>query len=170
MRPLPGVAPNFATPVPGPIGQKVGSLMKNSKKLLTNTSFEQVLAFSLDLPGFFAKAACHGKAPEIFDGETLSAVLEAKQICSDCPIQALCLDWATQTQDAGVWGGLTPQERKKQGRGTNPVDIGELRWLETNRGRLLSETSAAKLAAEFEVAERTIYRWRKKIQQQQIAS
>jgi WhiB family redox-sensing transcriptional regulator len=144
--------------------------MTKSTKLLAQGSFDEVLALSLNLPRFFDQAACHGQAPEIFDGETLSAVLEAKQICSDCPIQALCLDWATQTQDAGVWGGLTPQERKKQGRGTNPVDIGELRWLETNRGRLLSETSAAKLAAEFEVTERTIYRWRKKMQLQQIAS
>ena len=167
---LPGMAPHFTATVAGPIGQKVGRLMKNSKKLLTNTPFEQVLAFSLDLPEFFDQAACHGKAPEIFDGETLSDVLAAKQICSDCPIQALCLDWATQTQDSGVWGGLTPQERKKQSGGTNPVDIGELRWLETNRGRLMSQTSATKLAAEFKVTERTIYRWRKKIHQQQIAS
>ena len=170
MRALPGMAPHFTATVTGPIGQKVGSLVNNSTKLLTNTPFEQVLAFSLDLPGFFDEAACHGKSPEIFDGETLSNVLAAKQICSECPIQALCLEWATQTQDAGVWGGLTTQERKKLSGGTIPVDIGQLRWLETNRDRLLSETPAAKLAAEFEVTERTIYRWRKNIRLKQIAS
>jgi WhiB family redox-sensing transcriptional regulator len=128
------------------------------------------MTFSLELPGFFEDAYCQGANPTIFDGETLGDVLEAKKICSECPIQVLCLEWASQTQDAGVWGGLTPLERKKQGGGTNPVDIGELRWLETNRSRLLSGTPAAQLAAEFEVTERTIYRWRKQMQQNQIAS
>jgi WhiB family redox-sensing transcriptional regulator len=133
-------------------------------------SFAEALSFSLDLPAFFSEAACVGSAPGTFDGESLAAVLEAKKICSGCPIQAMCLDWASQTQDAGVWGGLTPEERKKLRGGTNPVNIGEIRWLETNRVRLLSDTPAALLAAEFEVTERTIYRWRKDMRQNQKAS
>lgn len=132
--------------------------------------FEQILGGSLDLPVFFEAAACVGTAPSLFDGESLADVLAAKQICAECPIRAMCLDWALATQDSGVWGGLTPQERKKHNNGKSPVDIGELRWLENNRDRLLSDSPASKLAAEFEVTERTICRWRKKMQQTRIAS
>jgi WhiB family transcriptional regulator, redox-sensing transcriptional regulator len=131
--------------------------------------FDQALSFSLELPSFFDEAICVGAEPGIFDGESLMDVLQAKSICSACPIQAMCLDWATQTQDAGVWGGLTPEERKNLRGGTNPADIGEIRLLETNRVRLLSDPASI-LAAEFEVTERTIYRWRKTMRQNQKAS
>jgi len=39
-------------------------------------------------------------------------VIEAKRVCGTCPVRAECLDWAMETrQDAGVWGGLTENER-----------------------------------------------------------
>ncbi len=132
--------------------------------MIAPTSLEGTFALSLDLPGYFSEAACVGSNPGLFDGESISAILEAKKICSDCPIKDLCLDWALVTQDSGIWGGLTPAERKKQRKGQRPVDIGEIRLLETSRARLLSNTPAATLAAEFKVTERTIFRWRKKIQ------
>ena len=138
--------------------------------LETSGSLKDALSFSLELPAFFDEAICLGAEPSIFDGDSLTDVLEAKKICSACPIQAMCLEWATQTQDTGVWGGSTPDERKKLRGGTNPADIGEIRLLETNRVRLLSDTPAELLAAEFEVTARTIYRWRKNIRQNQKAS
>lgn len=138
--------------------------------MIDETSFKGTLALSLDLPGYFADAACVGSNPELFDGETFGAILEAKKICSDCPIKDLCLDWALLTQDSGVWGGLTPAERMQQRKGQRLVDIGEIRLLETSRARLLSNTPAATLAAEFKVTERTIFRWRKKIQATSQAS
>lgn len=133
------------------------------------SSIDETPSFSLELPPFFDEAICIGAEPEIFDGESLMNVLEAKRICSACPIQAMCLDWATQTQDAGVWGGLTPEERRKLRGGTHPANIGEIRLLETNIARLLSDPAAI-LAAEFEVTERTIYRWRRNMRQNQKAS
>ena len=144
-------------------------MTKISSGLLTSSSFKEALGFSLELPAYFDDAICVGAEPGIFDGESLTDVIEAKRICSVCPIQAMCLDWATQTQDAGVWGGLTPQERKTLRGGANPADIGEIRLLETNRVRLLSDPASI-LAAEFEVTERTIYRWRKNMRQNQKAS
>jgi hypothetical protein len=37
----------------------------------------------------------------------------AKAICSSCPVVSQCLAWALETgQDAGVWGGLTADERR----------------------------------------------------------
>jgi WhiB family redox-sensing transcriptional regulator len=150
--------------------KKVGSMTKIPSGLETSGSLKEALSFSLELPAFFDEAICLGAEPSIFDGDSVTDVLEAKKICSVCPIQAMCLEWATQTQDTGVWGGRTPEERRKLRGGTNPVDIGQIRWLETNRARLLSETPAGQLAAEFEVTERTIYRWRKNIRQNQKAS
>lgn len=145
-------------------------MTKISTGLETLGALKEALSFSLELPGFFDEAICVGSKPGIFDGDSLVDVLQAKKICSTCPIQAMCLDWATQTQDEGVWGGQTPEERKTLRGGTNPADIGEIRWLETNRVRLLSDTPAELLAAEFEVTSRTIYRWRKNMKQNQKAS
>jgi len=145
-------------------------MTKINKSLLEPEVIFQTMAGALDLPTYFDNAACSGEAPQVFDGETLADILIAKKTCGECPIQALCRDWASQTQDYGVWGGLTPLERKKYAKGSRTLDIGEIRMLESNRGRLLSNTPASKLAAEFEVTERTIYRWRKKIQNLQQAS
>lgn len=127
-------------------------------------SFAYAAELALDLPGYFGEGACIGANPRLFDGESLNDVLCAKKICASCPIREMCLDWALLTQSAGVWGGLTPSERIKVRKAGKPIDIDEVRMLEANRAKLLSRTPAARLAAEFEVTERTIYRWRKKIQ------
>jgi hypothetical protein len=132
--------------------------------------YAQAGELALELPGFFTKSACVSSNPSIFDGETIADILIAKKICGECPIQVLCRDWASKTQEYGVWGGLTPLERKKYAKSSHTIDIGEIRMLESNRGRLLSNTPASKLATEFDVTERTIYRWRKKIQNLQQAS
>ena len=37
----------------------------------------------------------------------------AKQLCTDCPVQQACLDYALDTREPfGIWGGLTEQERR----------------------------------------------------------
>jgi WhiB family redox-sensing transcriptional regulator len=38
---------------------------------------------------------------------------EAKQVCRRCPVMDDCLRWAIDSgQDAGVWGGLSEDERR----------------------------------------------------------
>lgn len=38
----------------------------------------------------------------------------AKTLCAGCPIQLQCLEYALETKETdGVWGGTTPQERKR---------------------------------------------------------
>lgn len=38
---------------------------------------------------------------------------EAKKICETCPVVAQCLEYALEQRiDHGVWGGLTPRERR----------------------------------------------------------
>jgi WhiB family redox-sensing transcriptional regulator len=38
----------------------------------------------------------------------------AKQLCNSCPVQNICLSYALAANEPeGVWGGLSPTERKK---------------------------------------------------------
>jgi len=64
------------------------------------------------------RAACRGEDPELFfpigsTGEALLQTEEAKAVCRRCPEMEACLAWALYTnQDAGVWGGMSEDERR----------------------------------------------------------
>ncbi len=76
--------------------------------------------------GWFERAECAGEDPEVFFpiGTTLAALAQlrmAKSICSRCPVSTECLQWALETdQDAGVWGGLSEEERRALKRRGSP--------------------------------------------------
>ena len=63
-------------------------------------------------------AACSGEDPEMFfpDGNTAPGLIrleEARTICRRCEVVQICLQWAIESgQDAGVWGGLSEDERR----------------------------------------------------------
>lgn len=63
-------------------------------------------------------AACREEEPELFfpignTGPALAQIDDAKQVCQSCNVQEVCLNWAIETgQDAGVWGGLSEDERR----------------------------------------------------------
>jgi len=62
-------------------------------------------------------AACRDVDPDLFfplgtSGASLLQIEEAKQICRTCSVCALCLRWALDSGDAGVWGGTTDDERR----------------------------------------------------------
>lgn len=49
----------------------------------------------------------------LFFSEDEDDIVVAKQICSGCHIRAVCLETALAFKEPeGVWGGLTPQERR----------------------------------------------------------
>jgi WhiB family redox-sensing transcriptional regulator len=64
------------------------------------------------------KAACRKEDPELFfpvgtSGPALEQIAEAKLVCRRCPVVSPCLEWAlTSGQDAGVWGGMSEDERR----------------------------------------------------------
>src|SRR6478609_3328128 len=64
------------------------------------------------------RAACLDEDPELFFpiGNTGPAILqieEAKAVCRRCEVIETCLKWALESgQDAGVWGGLSEDERR----------------------------------------------------------
>ncbi|MFJ6567538.1 WhiB family transcriptional regulator [Streptomyces sp. NPDC091292] len=67
----------------------------------------------------FLDAACIGEEPELFfpRGESERwehSIEQAKRICGGCDIRIDCLRYAVDNAEAeGVWGGLTPSERRR---------------------------------------------------------
>lgn len=80
--------------------------------------------------------ACLNEDPELFfpTGNSDPALLQiekAKVVCGRCEIVDTCLCWAMESrQDAGVWGGLSVDERRALKRRTararraDPVEPG----------------------------------------------
>lgn len=64
------------------------------------------------------RAACLTEDPELFfpignSGPALAQVEQAKAVCHRCEVEDICLKWAIDTsQDAGVWGGMSEEERR----------------------------------------------------------
>jgi WhiB family transcriptional regulator, redox-sensing transcriptional regulator len=73
-----------------------------------------------------AEAACRDADPEVFFpggdvGSARAQVKTAKLICPGCPVSAACLNWALASgQEAGIWGGLTEDERRRLHRRAGP--------------------------------------------------
>jgi WhiB family redox-sensing transcriptional regulator len=80
---------------------------------------------SIDLPAAGAisvswlfSGACADKDPELFfpvgsTGPALLQIEQAKEVCRGCGVLDECRRWALSTrQDAGVWGGMSEEERR----------------------------------------------------------
>ncbi len=65
-----------------------------------------------------AAHACTDEDPELFfpigtTGPAVDQADAAKRVCARCDVREECLEFALATnQDAGVWGGLTEDERR----------------------------------------------------------
>ena len=63
------------------------------------------------------RAACLDEDPGLFfpignTGAEVDQIAEAKAVCHRCEVVETCLNWAIESgQDAGVWGGLSADER-----------------------------------------------------------
>jgi WhiB family transcriptional regulator, redox-sensing transcriptional regulator len=72
-----------------------------------------------DRPDWRVEAACQNADPELFfpDDDIRLArakVKMAKLICRGCPVSATCLSWSLAGDyEAGIWGGLTEDERRR---------------------------------------------------------
>ena len=69
------------------------------------------------------RAACRDTSPELFfpigtTGVALDQIEAAKRVCGQCAVAGECLEFALATnQEAGVWGGLTEEERRRLRKG-----------------------------------------------------
>ena len=65
-----------------------------------------------------SQAACLTVDPELFfpvgnTGPAIAQIAEAKKVCARCEVIDTCLKWALENgQDAGVWGGMSEDERR----------------------------------------------------------
>jgi WhiB family redox-sensing transcriptional regulator len=67
------------------------------------------------------QASCRGRSSEVFfgaDNETGERRRRreslAKQLCLDCPVVRRCRSYALAAQEPyGIWGALTPAERRR---------------------------------------------------------
>lgn len=64
------------------------------------------------------RAACRDEDPELHfpignTGPALLQIEEAKAVCRRCSVFESCLQYALESgQDAGVWGGMSEDERR----------------------------------------------------------
>ena len=65
------------------------------------------------------RSACRDEDPELFfpvdnTGPALQQIEDAKAVCRRCDVMDACRRWALETgQDAGVWGGMAEDERRR---------------------------------------------------------
>jgi WhiB family redox-sensing transcriptional regulator len=75
-------------------------------------------------PAWAASAACREADASMFfapEGEREAArqrrQTQAQAICQDCPVLALCRDYALATDEPyGIWGGMTELDRRRHNR------------------------------------------------------
>ncbi len=57
---------------------------------------------------------CLGVDTEVFFPVSELGVLQARLVCTGCPVRVACREWAAATGQYGVWGGTTREERAAQ--------------------------------------------------------
>lgn len=68
--------------------------------------------------GWRPQAACLEMDTDLFfpvgtTGKAVDQTEQAKAVCRGCKVAERCLEWAlASNQDAGIWGGMTEDERR----------------------------------------------------------
>lgn len=64
-------------------------------------------------PAWHDDALCAQTDPDLFHPEPGQTSTTAKRVCMACPARQQCLEHAvTHGENVGVWGGMTPNQRK----------------------------------------------------------
>jgi WhiB family transcriptional regulator, redox-sensing transcriptional regulator len=58
------------------------------------------------------RGLCVGENPDIFFPSHGDPGTEARRICGSCPVREECLEYATEADEDGIWGGLDQGERR----------------------------------------------------------
>ncbi|MBK6857778.1 MAG: WhiB family transcriptional regulator [Microthrixaceae bacterium] len=58
------------------------------------------------------RGACRGADPDLFFPTKNRTAHAAKRICAVCEVRAECLAYAIDNEPLGVWGGMSPRERR----------------------------------------------------------
>lgn len=71
-------------------------------------------AVTLALPDWSTAAVCAQVDADLWFPEAGGFGREAKRICSTCPVQTQCLQWALDHDESwGIWGGYSTKDRRR---------------------------------------------------------
>ena len=63
---------------------------------------------------WMVQGRCRDLPPEIFFPSDGVGVEVARRYCAECPVKALCLEYALENHiEHGVWGGASERERRR---------------------------------------------------------
>jgi predicted RecB family nuclease len=107
----------------------------------------------------FAQAVCAGKPLDLFFSDEPSETLAAKALCAECPIRVQCAQWAGLNAPYGVFGGMTPDERRI----LFGIDFDEMALTREElleQYNFIQNMTAREVGLRFGVDARTVVRWR----------
>jgi WhiB family transcriptional regulator, redox-sensing transcriptional regulator len=58
------------------------------------------------------RGLCVGENPDVFFPSHGDPGTEARRICGICPVRDDCLEYSTEADEDGIWGGLDQGERR----------------------------------------------------------
>jgi len=64
------------------------------------------------LGDWHGRGLCVGEDPDVFFPSQGAPGTKARKICAACPVHQDCLEYATEADEFGIWGGLDQQERR----------------------------------------------------------
>jgi WhiB family redox-sensing transcriptional regulator len=67
------------------------------------------------VPIEFENPSCSQISTELFfpeRGEDRILISQVKSVCTRCPHQQECAEWGIINEGHGIWGGLTPEDRR----------------------------------------------------------
>ncbi|QWF85710.1 WhiB family transcriptional regulator [Amycolatopsis sp. CA-230715] len=109
-------------------------------------------------------ALCREADPDAFFPDRGGRVVEAKRICARCDVQAQCLlDALRNDERFGVWGGLSPRERRRIRRDVAAPPLTHVQLRRRDRDDTIvalakQHFTAPAIAAKIGVSDQTVYR------------
>ncbi|MEN9710699.1 MAG: Transcriptional regulator WhiB1 [Actinomycetota bacterium] len=109
---------------------------------------------------------CGNAEPELFFRDDVRSQHKALSICGQCPVQKLCLSYALDNEEYGVWGGTTESQRVALRGKTKLVTPEQRRHAAMIREAIATgNRTVREIAAAHEVTERTVYRYKARMRQ-----
>jgi WhiB family redox-sensing transcriptional regulator len=104
---------------------------------------------SVRATAWMSLGACRGEDPDLFfpiaaAGQARDQMTAAKAVCRRCSVQRTCLSYAVSSEQDGIWGGTTRDERLAlHRRSRDPVPAAALRVISLVPERVPNEQVAA---------------------------
>lgn len=74
-------------------------------------------------PDWQERALCRGEVDLFFNEGSPHAINDAKRFCKNCNVRRICLKYAIDNEEVGIWGGTTTVERQRLRRSRRRGDI-----------------------------------------------